>query len=144
MRRKYSFNVLMVSLAETGDCLAVRLRPGNVRSSDGAAEVLDEVLPRLSQHDELLVVADSDFDRADVRKACQRAGAYFVFVGRENAARPAQADAISLWRPFSTRAERSTEERRRQAHYRARKRKANQKRERVRERKYMELRLVRQ
>jgi hypothetical protein len=142
---KYSFNALMVSLADTGECLAVRLRPGNVRSSDGADEILDEVLPRLSKHfDEILVVADSDFDRADIRKACQRAGAYFAFVGRENSSRPKQADAISEWRVFHTRAKRSMEERRGAADYRPRKRKPNQKRERVRERKYTELRLVQQ
>jgi hypothetical protein len=142
---KYSFNALMVSLADTGECLAVRLRPGNLRSSEGAAEVLDEVLPRLHEHfDEVLVVADSDFDRADVRKACQRAGAYFAFVGRDNPARSKQADAISQWRTFDTRAKRSTAERRSAASYRPRKRKPNQKRERVRERKYTELHLVKQ
>ena len=72
---KWSYQALTVTLAGTGECLAVRLRPGNMRSSEGAASVLDEVLPWIKEHaEDVLVVADSDFDRSDVRQACVRAG----------------------------------------------------------------------
>ncbi|WP_437942828.1 hypothetical protein [Sorangium sp. So ce341] len=73
---------MAVTLAGTGERLAARLRPGNARSSEDAAELLDERSPRLKEHfDDGLVVADSGFDRSDLRQACQRAGACFAFVG---------------------------------------------------------------
>lgn len=142
---KWSYNALTVSLAGTGDCVATRLRSGNMRSSEGAADVLDEALPRLKKHfEQVLVVADSDFDRSDVRQACQRAGAFFAFVGRESRNRPKQADSIRQWRHFRPRAERDAEQRQQRKGYRTRKRKPNRKRQRARDRKFMELRLVRQ
>jgi hypothetical protein len=142
---QYSYNVLTVTLANTGDCLAVRLRPGNFRSSHGAAEVLAEVLPRLRKHfEDILVVADSDFDRSDVRKACQNASAYFAFVGREHSNRPKMADSIETWSEFHPRAERIADERRNHKNYKPRRRKPNRKRERARERRYTELSLIKQ
>jgi hypothetical protein len=63
-----------------------------MRSSEGAAAALDEVLPLLKEHfEQILVAGDSDFDRADVREACMRAGAYFAFVGRSSASPPSGA-----------------------------------------------------
>ena len=142
---QWSYNALVVSVAGTGECLAVRLRPGNMRSSHGAAEVLDDTLPRLREYfDEILVVADSDFDRSDVREACQRAGAYFAFVGREHANRPQIANQIEDWHRFRPRAERAAEERRRRDGYRPRKRRSNRRRQRARARKFTDLRLIRQ
>jgi hypothetical protein len=44
---RWSYNVLLASLAGSGECVAVRLRPGNVRSSEGAAELLEQTLPRV-------------------------------------------------------------------------------------------------
>ena len=142
---QWSYSALVASLAGSGESLAVRLRPGNVRSSEGAAEVLNDVLPRLREHfEEILVVADSDFDRADVREACQHAGAWFAFVGREHADRPKLADTVEQWRKFRPRAERAVEQRRRSDDYRPRKRRPNHRRKRACERKFTELRLVRQ
>ena len=142
---KWSYNALTVTMAGTGECVATRLRPGNMRSSEGAAAVLDEILPRLNEHfEQILVVADSDFDRSDVRMACLRTGAYFAFVGREQSDRPEMADSIQQWRNFRTRALRRAEQRRRREGHRSRERKPNRKRQRARERKFMELRLVRQ
>jgi hypothetical protein len=142
---KWSYNALTVTLAGTGECIATRLRSGNMRSSEGAAAVLDEVLPRLREHfEQILVVADSDFDRSDVRKACLDAEAYFAFVGREQSDRPELADSIRQWRNFRTRAARQAEQRRRREGHRCRKRKPNRKRQRARERKFVELSLVRQ
>ena len=63
---KWSYHPLVVSLADSGECVAVRNRPGNMRSSEGASEVLHEVLPRVKRHArQVLVRADSDFDRRD-------------------------------------------------------------------------------
>ncbi len=59
---RWSYNVLLASLAGTGECLAVRNRPGNLRSSNGAAKLLDETLPRVKgRFAKVLVRADSDF-----------------------------------------------------------------------------------
>lgn len=139
----WSYNALVISMAGTGECLFVRLRPGNVRSSEGAAEALDDLLPRLREHyDEILIVADSDFDRSDVREACQRAGVYFAFVGRENADRPEMADSIKDWRRFRTRADRAADEKRRRSGFKPRKRGTDRRRQRAKARKFMELRLV--
>jgi hypothetical protein len=142
---KFSFMALVLTLAGNGECLAARLHPGNVRSSNGAAELLDEQLPRLKEHfDDILVVADSDFDRRDVREACQRAAAYFAFVGRDDTARSRLADTITKWTPFLTRAKREAAQRRERDGYRPRARKPNRRRQRARERGYTELRLVKQ
>jgi hypothetical protein len=142
---KLSFNALVFTLAGTGECLAARLRPGNVRSSEDAAELLDKQLLRLKEHfDDVLVVADSDFDRKDVREACLRAGAYFAFVGRDDPARARLADTIEKWNLFVPRAHREAARRREREGYRPRKRKPNRRRQRVRERGYTELRTVKQ
>jgi hypothetical protein len=76
-KRQWSYHPLLVSLAQTGECLALRNRPGNTRSSDGAAEVVDIVLPQLKDRAEKIIVrGDSDFDRQDVRDVCKKHGAY--------------------------------------------------------------------
>jgi len=97
---RWSYNVLLASLAGTGECLAVRNRPGNVRSSEGAAELLGETLSRVKgRFAKVLVRADSDFDRVDVREACEAEGAFFAFVAREATNRLSWAEAIpeSAW-----------------------------------------------
>lgn len=142
---KWSYHPLVVSLADSGDCVAVRNRPGNVRSSEGASEVLKEVLPRIKRHArQVLVRGDSDFDRRDVRDACESAGVYFAFVGREHANRPAIAAGVpeSAWREFEPRARRALESRRQAAGFRRRRRQANRRQQRACERNYKTLRLV--
>ena len=142
---KWSYHPLVVSLADSGDCVAVRNRSGNVRSSEGAAEVLREVLPRVKRHArKVLVRGDSDFDRRDVRDACESASAYFVFVGREFTNRPAIAAEVSesAWQVFEPRAKRVLKQRRTAAGFRGRQRKANRRRQRACERNYNALRLT--
>jgi hypothetical protein len=107
--------------------------------------LLDEQLPRLKEHfDDVLVVADSDFDRKDVREACLKAGAYFAFVGRDDPARARLADMIEKWNSFVPRAHREAARRHECEGYRPRKRKPNRRQQCVRERGYTELRLVKQ
>lgn len=141
---KWSYHPLVVSLAGSGECLAVRNRPGNVRSSEGAAAVLTEVLPRVHrQARQVLVRGDSDFDRRDVRDACEAAGVYFAFVGRESSNRPALADAVpeSAWQAFEPRAKRALQQRRQAGGFRRRQRRANRRRQRARDRNYKALEL---
>jgi hypothetical protein len=61
---RWSYQPLVISLGGSGECLRVVNRPGNVRSSDGAAEPLREVLPMVQRHyRNALVRGDTDFDR---------------------------------------------------------------------------------
>jgi len=146
-RGRWSYQVLLASLAGTGECVAVRNRPGNVRSSEGAAELLEENLPRVQRRfANVLVRADSDFDRRDVREACEAAGAHFAFVAREASNRLSWAEGLpeSAWKPFRTRAHRAREARRAQAGFVPRRTKRNRRRRRARQRGYTDLALVRQ
>jgi len=100
---RWAYQPLVVSLAGTGECLRVVNRPGNVRSSDGAADALRAVLPRVQrQFENAIVRADSDFDRADVYQATIAAGAYFAVVARGHANRAALAQALpeEAWQPY--------------------------------------------
>src|SRR5262249_49494540 len=135
----WCYQPLVVSLAGTGECLAIRNRSGSVRSSDGTAPVLDVVLPHVrARGDKMLVRGDSDFDRADVRAACDGAGAYFAFVGREFTDRPKLVESIdeSQWKPFRTRAHRDRVERQNHPSYVPRRKKPNRRRQRARARKF--------
>jgi hypothetical protein len=146
---QWSFHPLLVSMAGTGECLAVRNRPGNQRSCEGAADVLEDVLPRVNRHyKNVLVRGDSDFGWRDIRETCDRNGAYFAFVGREFPDRPGIANSIPerQWKPFRTRAARQKNEDRKRSDYRRRRKKRtrNRRRKRARERNYKELRQVKQ
>jgi len=145
---RFGFQPLAITLAQTGEVLALPNRPANGRSSDGVAEELERVLPRLKPFFErILVRGDSDFDRADIRAVCNQHGAHFAFVGRDNrASRTRQAMMIEegRWQPFRSRVERRKEERRHQSGYRERKKKPNLRRRKARERGYKELYQVRQ
>jgi hypothetical protein len=144
---RWSYNVLLASLAGSGECMAVRLRPGNVRSSEGAAELLDQTLPRVKgRFAQVLVRADSDFDRRDVREACEAEGAFFAFVAREASNRLSWAEGIpeSAWKPFRTRAHRDRQARHARPGFEGRRKKRNRRRRRARARGYTDLKLARQ
>lgn len=144
---KWSYQVLLASMGGTGECLALRNQPGNQRSSEVAPEVLEDLLPRMKPHfKDVLVRADSDFDRANVREACEAHEAYFAFVGREFKNRPAIADSIPEqdWRPFRTKAKRQKVKAKNEPGFRSRRKKHNRRRRRARQRNYKELKLVRQ
>jgi len=100
---KWSYSVLVASL-DDGECVALDLRSGNLRSSHGSAELVDRTLPRLLEHfEKVLVVADSDYDRVDLRRACERHGCYYAFVGRETSNRPKLAADIDDWLSLTAR-----------------------------------------
>ena len=144
---KWSYHPLLVSLASTGECLALRNRPGNVTSGDGAAELVDEVLGRVGEHfDQVLVRGDSGFDLAKLREVIESHGGHFAFVSPAWTGRPKYADSLpeQAFRPFRTRAARRRQARRAQPDYRPRRKKRNRRRQRARARRYLELRLLRQ
>jgi hypothetical protein len=144
----WSYHPLVVSLSDTGEVLAMRNRPGNQRSSNGAAEVLDAVLPRVkAAHGPwILVRGDADFDRADLREACERAGTFFAVVAKGYSNRVEIAESLpeEAWTPFETRAARHQAQKEKNRAYRRRRKKKNLKRERATERNYTELRQTRQ
>ncbi len=144
---KWSYHPLALTMAATGECVALRNRPGNVRSSDGAAEVLEQTLGRVrASFKKILVRGDSDFDRSDLRKACHKHDARFAFVGREFPNRPGIADSIpeSEWQRFETRASRMAAARKKTSGYRPRKKRPNRRQERARDRGYKSKRLAKQ
>jgi hypothetical protein len=140
-KARWSYSVLLASL-DDGECVAARLRPGNVRSSDGAAELLITVLARLLAHfDDVLVLADSDYDRKDIREVCHAHGVWYAFVGRETINRPEIAMNCENWRPFRTRAHRQRDAR---GKIEKRRGKRDRRRARARARGYTDLELERQ
>jgi hypothetical protein len=141
---EWSYYPLLVSLAETGEALAIRNRAGNESAHVGADAVLDEVLPRVQALGRTIVVrGDSEFDQRTLRAACERHGAHFAFVGREFKDRPRIAQSIPehQWQPFRTRAARERAARRT---VEPRRRQPNRRKQRARDRGYQDLRLVRQ
>jgi hypothetical protein len=62
-----------------GDCLAAKLRPGNVHSADGWDEVLLPLLDRYRRHRQTVVVrADAAFARPEIYKVLERRGVRYA------------------------------------------------------------------
>jgi hypothetical protein len=145
---RWGYHPLVVTLGGTQELLAVRNRIGIQRSSTQAADVVRGALSRVREHlgKKVLTRADSDFDCADMRAACEEEGGHFAFVGREFRNRPDIAKSIpeKTWEPFRTRAARTTEERKKAAGYRPRRKKENRRKARAAERGWKELELRRQ
>lgn len=145
---RWGYHPLVVTLGGTHEILAARNRIGIQRSSTEAAEVLRGGLARVKAHlgKKVLTRADSDFDRADMRRVCEEEGSHFAFVGREFRNRPGIAEDIpeKQWRPFRTRAARKKDEAKKAPGYRPRRKKKNRRKARAAERGWKELELVRQ
>jgi hypothetical protein len=107
---RWSYQPLVISLAGTGECLRVVNRPGNVRSSHGAAAALAEVLPQVRAHfANAIVRGDTDFDRRDVYQTVVAAGAYFAIGAKvyPNRATLVQRIPNAAWQPFVPRPQRT-------------------------------------
>lgn len=138
---KWSYQPQVISMASTGECLAVINRPGNMSSADGAEDAVDHVLAWTRNHfDDVLVRGDSAFDRQALREVIEHHDGFFAFVGRGHEGRPKQTAAIpeEAFRPFVTRAERRRQARRAKSGYKSRTKKSNQRRARSRARGYKE------
>jgi hypothetical protein len=130
---KWSYHPFMISQAETGECLAVRNRPGSATSAKGVEEVLDELLPRLKKHyGAVLLRGDSAFDRAPVRRVCHQHGVYFAFVSPSFDNREAIAEQLDF-QPFRTREARQRQVRRKRQGYQARRKDHSRRKQRARE-----------
>ena len=92
---KWSYQPQVISMAATGECLAMLNRTGNMSSADGAEDAVDEVLAWTTNHfDDVLVRGDSAFDRQALREVIEHHDGFFAFVGRGHEGRPEQAAAI--------------------------------------------------
>lgn len=144
---RWAYHPLMVSMAATGECLAVRNRSGNANSNAGAEDVMHDVLESVTEHFErVLVRGDSAFDSQGLREVIEHYDGFFAFVGRAQTGRPEQAAALpdSAFRPFRTRASRQQDVQRAKPAYTPRRRKANQRRRRTMERGWRDRQLVQQ
>ena len=145
---RWGYLPLAVTLGETQEVLALRNRIGIQRSSTGAADVLRQSLSRAKAclSKKVLVRADSDFDRADIRRVCEEEGSHFALVGRELANRPGIAQSIpeEEWRPFVTRTARMREDRRKAPGLRPRGKRDNRRQARAAEKGWEELSLAAQ
>ncbi len=101
---KWSYHVLLATLAETNEPLRTINRPGNTASAEGAAQVLHEVLPMVKRHfGKVFVRGDSKFYQHGIIAECEQYGAGFALVMDGYAVLHEMADSLpkSAWKPFS-------------------------------------------
>jgi hypothetical protein len=99
----WSHHPLLLSCSTTQEVIAVRNRPGNVVSADGAVEMLREHLPRVKGGlGPPVVRMDAGFESAAIRGACEGEGAYFVqsAAGRHERYQALQAVTDDAWEPW--------------------------------------------
>lgn len=79
--KKWSYNGLHMTLAETGDIVYQELREGNKYSSEGVKEVLPRTIERLQKHfKKVRYRADSAFYDKEIVKICDERGVEFFIV----------------------------------------------------------------
>jgi hypothetical protein len=100
---KWSYHPLVISTAETKECLRLLNRPGNSGSADGAAAALEDCLRPASRYfKKLRVRGDSAFYQHATIKVAEAYGAEFAFVMDTCPAVRNLAAALpeKAWRPF--------------------------------------------
>jgi hypothetical protein len=136
----FGYHPLVISLAETQECLRLVNRPGNVASAEGAVEHLKELAPMLkARFRQVLIRGDSAFAQQAIFDVCDSEGMYFAMVSAKQRNFEELAEEIpdGSWRPFRA-TERARPSRPR------RKRRRNLRRKRARERGKRDLRLEKQ
>jgi hypothetical protein len=99
----FGYHPLVISLAETQECLRLVNRSGNMASAEGAAQELENLVPMLSgRFEKVLVRGDSAFARQDIFDVCDENGLHFAMVSgvQQNFAALAESLDVSCWRPF--------------------------------------------
>jgi hypothetical protein len=132
---------LVISLAETQECLRLVNRPGNVSSADGAADHLRDLVPLLrSRFRKVLVRGDSAFCQQAIFDLCDTQGISFAMVSaaQPNFEKLAEGIPERRWRAFRAVAKSSVPACRR------RRRGKNRRRERARARGKRDLKLEKQ
>jgi len=99
----FGYHPLVVSLAETQECLRIINRPGNVASAEGAADCVRELAPLLrSRFERVIFRGDSAFASQAIFDACEDEGMHFAMVSPRHANFDRLADEIpeSRWKTF--------------------------------------------
>lgn len=139
-----AYHPLVISLAETQECLRLINRPGNTPSAEGAEMHLAELFPLLlCRFRQVVVRGDSAFCNQKVFDACEAQGQCFAVVSPAQRNFEALAEALpeSAWKPYRGPGERV---RRAPSPSRRRKRRRNLRRRLVRQRGKYDLKLERQ
>lgn len=137
-----AYHPLVISLAETQECLRLINRPGNTPSAEGAETHLRELFPMLLRRFRQVVVrGDSAFCNQKVFDACEAHGQSFAVVSPAQKNFEALANGLpeSAWKPYRGPRERAPGPRARR-----RKRRPNLRRRLARQRGKHDLRLERQ
>jgi hypothetical protein len=137
----FGYHPLVISIAETQECLRLVNRSGNAPSADGTAEQLEELVPMLkSRFKRVLVRGDSAFARQDIFDTCDENGMYFAMVSSTQKNFQDLADGIAKrhWQPFRAQEDQPTKNRQK------RKRRKNLRSKRARERGKRDLKLEKQ
>jgi hypothetical protein len=101
--RKYGYHPLLVTLAETGECLRLINRSGNVSSAEGIEREIGAVLPLVSEHFERVYLrGDSKFCRRELVTMADAEGACFAFVKEQSPNLSAIVESLprTAWAPF--------------------------------------------
>lgn len=99
----FGYHPLVISLAETQECLRLVNRSGNVASAQDAAKHLVDLAPLLkSRFRGILVRGDSAFSSQEIFDACEDHGFHFAMVSAQQRNFEALADEIPerRWRQF--------------------------------------------
>jgi len=137
----FGYHPLVISLAETNECLRLVNRSGNVSSADGTADHLRELAPLLKgRFKRVLVRGDSAFAQQAIFEVCDESKMHFAMVSSKQRNFEELANAIpeGRWRPFRANTAPPTPAGRR------RKRGKNQRRNRARARGKRDLKLEKQ
>lgn len=100
---KWSYHPLLISVAETNECLRLINRSGNTASADGVEEALEPCLRNLKQaFGQVIVRGDSAFYRKKLIKLCETHDADFALVmdGLTNLVAAAEALPEMRFAPF--------------------------------------------
>jgi hypothetical protein len=106
----FGYHPLVISLAQTQECLRIVNRPGNVVSPDGADAALEGVVPLLKERFRQIVVrGDSAFAQQPIYDVCDRHGLDFAMVSPCHRNFLDLADGIPerSWRLFRAKADAS-------------------------------------
>jgi hypothetical protein len=110
----FGYHPLVISLAETQECLRLVNRSGNMTSAEGAAREIAGLVPLLTRRfEKVLVRGDSAFARQDIFDVCDANGLHFAMVSgaQQNFAALAESLDECCWRPFRGTEEPSRHER---------------------------------
>jgi hypothetical protein len=111
--RKWSYHPLLVTLAETGECLRLINRPGNATSAEGAAEVLRDVFELMrGRFGRIYLRGDSKFCQREIVALCEepRHAVRFALVKEESPNVRILAETLdeSAWEPHVARPDRQS------------------------------------